>query len=137
MKNRLKKPALTLGIAIMACGIAAGASSARIRLAEHRLMPETRRAPYPGEGDTVGARVVSFQWPLPEEFQGQYDPLDGMECPEPDKSDVVYRVRYSQDPDFKSASTVETSTKWGMLNVHTPLAPGRWYWQYALSLIHI
>ena len=131
MKYRLKKPALTLGIAIMACGIAAGASSARIRLAEHRLMPETRRAPYPGEGDTVGARVVSFQWPLPEEFQGQYDPLDGMECPEPDKSDVVYRVRYSQDPDFKSASTVETSTKWGMLNVHTPLAPGRWYWQYA------
>lgn len=70
-------------------------ASSRIVLTEHRLMHETRMTPSPAEGDTVGDRILSFQWPLPEQFRGQYDPLDGFEAeaPHPGKSAVLSRRR--------------------------------------------
>lgn len=121
--------ATTVSIAMATAVVA----SPRIVLQSHRLMTETRERPYPAEGDTVGDRTLSFQWPLPQEFKGQYDPLDGFEseAPDPDKSNVVYRIRYSTDSTFASAATIERQSPWAMLNVYEPLAPGQWYWQYA------
>ena len=118
---------------VSATAATGAATCPRISLQSHRLMTETRERPYPAEGDTVGFRTLSFQWPLPAEFKGQYDPLDGFdeEAPNPDKSNVVYRVRYSSDPSFASGTTKEFRSSWAMLNVHESLAPGRWYWQYA------
>ena len=109
------------------------AEPARIVLKEYRLMTETREHPYPAEGDTVGDRTLSFQWPLPTQFKGQYDPLDGFEdeAPHPDKRNTVYRIRYSIDPDFAASATTERQSPWAMLNVYEQLAPGKWYWQYA------
>lgn len=94
-------------------------------------MHETRETPYPACGDTVGERTISFQWPLPESFRGQYDPLDGFEDETPDKSNVGYRIRYSTDPGFGAANTVERRSGWAMYNEFDGLADGKWYWQYA------
>lgn len=121
-------------ITLLAASLAASAAAGpRITLSDHRLMHETREYPYPAENDTVGFRTLSLQWPLPEVFNGQYDPLDGFEseAPDPDKSIAYYRVRLSQDSLFRSPSTREYSTRWVMLNIHEPLSPGRWFWQYA------
>ena len=130
--NIIYKSLITATLVSAAAG-AGAATCPRITLQSHRLMTETREHPYPAEGDTVGYRTLSFQWPLPAEFKGQYDPLDGFdeEAPNPDKSNVVYRVRYSSDPSFTAATTKEFRSPWAMLNVYEPLTPGRWYWQYA------
>lgn len=119
--------------AAAALGAVAAFASPRIVLTDHRLMHETRATAYPGATDTVGCRPVSLQWPLPEEFAGQYDPMDGFmdEAPNPDKSNVVYRVRYSTDPAFSAAKTTEVRTPWAMYNIFDPLTPGTWYWQWA------
>lgn len=128
----IPKILITATVVSIASGTAVAASP-RIVLQSHRLMTETRERPYPAEGDTVGDRTLSFQWPLPLEFKGQYDPLDGFdeEAPNPDKSNVVYRIRYSPDSTFAASATTERQSPWGMLNVHEQLAPGKWYWQYA------
>lgn len=102
----------------------------RIVLRDSTLMHEMRQTPSPLDGETVSARKVSFQWPLPDAFNYTGDGLDGSETPAlGDKSLLRYRVRYSRDPKLASG-VVERETWWPMYNPDADLADGEWYWQY-------
>lgn len=103
----------------------------RIVLRDSTLMHEMRQTPSPLDGETVSARKVSFQWPLPNAINMPLDPLDGFEEKlDFDKTKLSYIIRYSLDPAMKSG-VVEHKTIWPMFNPDTDLRAGTWYWQYA------
>ncbi len=108
----------------------AQAQNARIILKDSTLMHEMREMPSPLEGAVIAERKVSFQWPLPTEYNDPDDPLDGFESKKmPPKSVLLYHIRYAQDPTFKKG-VKEQQTVWPMFNPDNDLTPGTWYWQY-------
>lgn len=107
-------------------------AGANISLTDISLMHESRDTPFPADGSTLDDRKISFQWPLPMAARGTGAPLDGYEhtAKKVDKSKLKYRLRYSQDKDFKTGvTTVETI--WPMHNPDNDLSNGVWYWQYS------
>ena len=103
----------------------------RIILNDSTMMHEMRQTPSPLNGEVVTARKVSFQWPLPPELSNTTEALDGMDLkPKFNKSLISYKLRYSQDPEFKTG-TVELNLMWPMFNPDADLKEGKWYWQYA------
>ena len=103
----------------------------RIILNDSTMMHEMRQTPSPLNGEVVTARKVSFQWPLPPELSNTTEALDGMDLkPKFKKSLISYKLRYSQDPEFKTG-TVELNLMWPMFNPDADLKEGKWYWQYA------
>lgn len=104
---------------------------ATIRLSEATLMHEMRVTPSPAHNAVVGARTLSFMWPLPESLNNPVNPLDGMEfkVKPVDKSKIQYQIRFSQDPELKKKVTTVTRL-WPFYNPESPLADGVWYWQY-------
>lgn len=116
-------------LTIPALSLMAGAN---ISLTDISLMHESRDTPFPADGSTLDDRKISFQWPLPMAARGTGAPLDGYEhtAKKVDKSKLKYRLRYSQDKDFKTGvTTVETI--WPMHNPDNDLSNGVWYWQYS------
>lgn len=107
-------------------------TDANIQLSDVCLMHESRDTPFPADGSTLNDRKISFQWPMPVEARGTGAPLDGFEhtVKKVDKSKLKYRLRYSQDCKFKTATT-EMETIWPMYNPDKDLSNGVWYWQYA------
>ena len=128
LNNLLSRTAFAVFF-ITALGTQASAQS-RIFLKETTLMHEMRATPSPLDGETVDDRKVSFQWPLPDAFNNSIVPFDGFEeTSKLDKASLLYKVRYSQDPDFHNG-TVTRETRWPMFNPDNDLAAGKWYWQY-------
>lgn len=118
------------------CGtflIASADPGANIRLTDVSLMHESRDTPYPTDGWVENERAVSFQWPMPVWARGKGAPLDGMEhtVKKVDKSKLHYKLRYSTDKTFPAGNTTAVETIWPFYNPAKPLAPGKWYWQYA------
>lgn len=109
-------------------------AQATIKLTDTTLMHEMRATPYPLNLATVADRVVSFQWPLPEDMNVQESPLDGYEdkSHKVDKTKISYQLRYSQDASFKKG-TVQVQTRWPFFNPEKPLAAGVWYWQFGYT----
>lgn len=128
LNNLLSRTAFAVFF-ITALGTQASAQS-RIFLKETTLMHEMRATPSPLDGETVDDRKVSFQWPLPDAFNNSIVPFDGFEeTSKLDKASLLYKVRYSQDPDFHNG-TITRETRWPMFNPDNDLAAGKWYWQY-------
>lgn len=108
------------------------AAQTTIRLTEQTLMHEMRATPCPLNHQVIDDRKVSFQWPLPEQLNGNAEPLDGMKSATPkiDKAKLTYILRYSQDKELKNGVTT-IKTLWPMYNPDQDLSAGTWYWQYA------
>ena len=104
--------------------------SATLQLEETTLMHEMRKTPSPLPESELSDRFVSFQWPLPEGYNPRGSGLDGLadQEPLPDRSELRYRIRYSQNPNLEEVSPIET--RHPFLNITEELAQGTWYWQY-------
>lgn len=100
-----------------------------IHLSDAMLMHEMRETPSPLNNAVVGERAVSLMWPLAGDNQIHGSGLDGMETPKVSKSSQMYRVRLSQDCNFKD-NVIEAVCSWPFYNPDIPLADGVWYWQY-------
>ena len=100
-----------------------------IHLSDAMLMHEMRETPSPLNNAVVGERAVSLMWPLAGDNQIHGSGLDGMETPKISKSSQMYRVRLSQDRNFKD-NVIEAVCSWPFYNPEIPLADGVWYWQY-------
>lgn len=126
-------PAIVLTLAAAASPVTASSQPANIHLTDVSLMHESRATPYPADGSHFDERAVSFQWPMPVWARGKGAPLDGMEhvAKKVDKSKLRYSIRYSADSTFAADKTVAADTRWPFYNPDKPLAPGKWYWQYA------
>lgn len=113
--------------ALMACGeLQDNNSSAVITLTEETLMHEVRATPQPLDGAHVGVNPPRFMWP--DNFPHLGAVLDGE--PDTEKPQVLYRIRISQDKDFKKG-VIQGEQPWAFFNPFQVLKQGKWYWQYA------
>lgn len=114
---------------------AQGQQPATLKLTEVSLMHEMRATPSPQNHATIEDRFVSFQWPLPGDYNQLTEILDGAPVDKATarkkaaKKDLRYKLRYSQDPTFKQG-TVTVETRWPFFNPEKDLASGVWYWQF-------
>ncbi len=126
--------------AMLLCGstfIAKGQSSpppSTIRLTEESLMHEMRATPYPLDKAVVSDRKISFQWPLPNDFNisevfDAEEESESLKQKKVSKESLRYKLRYSQDPSFKKGM-VTVETRWPFYNPDSDLRPGVWYWQF-------
>jgi hypothetical protein len=87
-----------------------------IKLTKDVIYPATRRSVSPSAGREVAVNPPVLLWP-PAAGKG-----------------VRYDVRLSQDSTFASNKTIVSTAQVGALfNPHKKLAPGTWYWQWAVS----
>lgn len=126
---------LIICAAALAAAPAVYADGPNIRPTDISLMHESRATPFPADGETVTDRAVSFQWPLPGYANTRGAVLDGMDAPKKkfDKSTLKYKIRFSTDAKFSAKKTTTAETEWPFYNPEKPLAPGKWYWQYAYT----
>lgn len=134
MMNTYRITCRILLAAAVALAPVAAMGQARIVLKAKTLMHEMRVTPSPLNGDTVSERKVSLQWPMEGVLNDSGSPLDGYEPKaRPDKSKIVYKVRFSRSPipaDGKGTGVTTVTTRWPMYNPDNDFAPGTWYWQY-------
>lgn len=122
---------LLIGAIVLAFGCyipaAAKKNPAVIKLNDIRLMDEVRTQPYPKNGATADKNPTPLMWP--DKYPHLGPVLDGVEEKE-HKPHVTYKVRLSQDPEFKKGVFEETRN-WAFYNPFQKLKEGKWYWQYA------
>lgn len=99
-----------------------------IKLEEETLMHEVRETPSPLDGEHVNMNPPRFMWPDKYPHLGEI--LDGVGNRHERKPAVTYRVRVSQDPDFKKG-VLSDEKPWAFFNPFQKLAQGQWYWQHA------
>lgn len=111
---------------LMACGSAE--HSAIIKVDEETLMHEVRATPYPLDGAHATVNPPRFMWP--DKFPHLGAVLDGVPGQVDEKPKVLYRIRISQDRDFRK-NVLSAERAWAFFNPFRCLAEGRWYWQHA------
>ncbi len=106
----------------------AGQPSAVIRLTDKTLMHEVRESPSPADGEHISMNPPRFMWEDKYPYLGEV--LDGVEVKEAKKRGVTYRIRISQDRDFKNVA-LSGEQPWAFFNPFQCLAQGEWFWQHA------
>lgn len=86
-------------------------------LDKQALHPRYREWAKPAGGVAVRQNPAALLWPASA-----------------DSKEAVYCVRLSRDSTFADASTRrEGPFEWAACAVHTPLEPGRWFWQWSVT----
>lgn len=116
-------PALCL---LMACG--SSEKSAILKVTEETLMHEVRATPSPLNGAQVAMNPPRFMWP--DKFPHLGPVLDGVSGQVDEKPKALYRIRISQDRNFKK-DVLTGERAWAFFNPFHTLEQGEWYWQYA------
>lgn len=88
---------------------------AEIRLDKQSLRPRYREWAQPAGGVAVTQNPPALLWPASA-----------------DSKAATYRVRLSQDSTLAGATASEPF-EWAAYACHTPLAEGRWYWQWSVT----
>lgn len=99
-----------------------------IKLDAPTLMHEVRATPSPLDGEHVFMNPPRFMWP--DKYPHLGEVLDGVAGPHEKKPAVTYRVRISQDRNFRD-NVISGEKPWAFFNPFQTLAPGQWYWQHA------
>lgn len=110
----------------MACGSAE--QPAVIKVAGETLMHEVRATPSPLDGEHAVVNPPRFMWP--DKFPHLGAVLDGVPGHVDRKPEVLYRIRISQDKNFKR-DVLTGERAWAFFNPFQSLAAGKWYWQHA------
>lgn len=124
MKNILIS--LSVLCTLVACG--SSEPSAVIKLTEPTLMNEVRATPSPHDGMHIKMNPPRFMWPDKYPHLGAV--LDGVPGQVDEKPKVVYRIRISQDKNFRK-DVLTGERAWAFFNPFQCLAQGKWYWQHA------
>ena len=103
---------IVLGLSALCLLMACGSSEqpAVIKVSEETLMHEVRATPSPADGTYVKVNPPRFMWP--DKFPHLGPVLDGVPGQVDEKPKVVYRIRISQDKNFrKDVLTGERATR--------------------------
>lgn len=111
---------------LMACSSAG--QPAVIKVTEQTLMNEVRATPSPRDSAHVVMNPPRFMWPDKYPHLGAV--LDGVPGQVDEKPEVLYRIRISQDREFKK-EVLTGERAWAFFNPFQTLAAGEWYWQHA------
>ena len=122
-KILLGLPALCL---LMACG--STEQPAVITVSSETLMHEVRATPSPEDGEYATVNPPRFMWP--DKYPHLGPVLDGVPGHVDEKPAVLYRIRISQDKEFRKG-VLTGERAWAFFNPFQPLAQGKWYWQHA------
>lgn len=117
---------LSVVCALMACS--SSGQPAVIKVTEQTLMNEVRATPSPRDGAHAVMNPPRFMWPDKYPHLGAV--LDGVPGQVDKKPEVLYRIRISQDKEFKK-EVLTGERAWAFFNPFQPLAIGEWYWQHA------
>ena len=92
---------IVLGLSALCLLMACGSSEqpAVIKVSEETLMHEVRATPSPADGTYVKVNPPRFMWP--DKFPHLGPVLDGVPGQVDEKPKVVYRIRISQDKNFR------------------------------------
>ena len=121
---------IVLGLSALCLLMACGSSEqpAVIKVSEETLMHEVRATPSPADGTYVKVNPPRFMWP--DKFPHLGPVLDGVPGQVDEKPKVVYRIRISQDKNFRK-DVLTGERAWAFFNPFQCLAQGKWYWQHA------
>lgn len=121
---------IVLGLSALCLLMACGSSEqpAVIKISEETLMHEVRATPSPADGTYVKVNPPRFMWP--DKFPHLGPVLDGVPGQVDEKPKVVYRIRISQDKNFRK-NVLTGERAWAFFNPFQCLAQGKWYWQHA------
>lgn len=121
---------ISLGLLLLCLLMACGSSekSAVMKVTTETLMHEVRATPSPLDGAHVMMNPPGLMWPDKFPYLGPV--LDGVPGDIGEKPKVLYRVRLSQDKDFKK-DVLTGEREWAFFNPFQCLAHGKWYWQHA------
>ena len=122
-KILLSLPTLCL---LMACSNTE--QPAVITVSSETLMHEVRATPSPEDGEYATVNPPRFMWP--DKFPHLGPVLDGVPGHVDEKPAVLYRIRISQDKEFRKG-VLTGERAWAFFNPFQPLAQGKWYWQHA------
>lgn len=102
--------------------------TAVIKVNAETLMHEVRATSVPFDGATVKMNPPRFMWP--DKFPHLGPVLDGVPGTVDEKHTALYRIRISQDKEFKK-DVITGEQPWSFFNPFKRLANGTWYWQHA------
>lgn len=102
--------------------------TAVIKVNAETLMHEVRATSVPFDGATVKINPPRFMWP--DKFPHLGPVLDGVPGTVDEKHTALYRIRISQDKEFKK-DVITGEQPWSFFNPFKRLANGTWYWQHA------
>lgn len=107
--------------------------SGELTISSTCLRPKgNRERPYPQKGDRLVVNPPTFTWPMAD-----YKFPETFPVPPTDKmfgDYLTYDFQLCTSPDFSGETLVSREKlPLAMCNVHTPLAPGKWYWRYRVS----
>lgn len=124
----MRKFVLAFTIIGMLAGCGSSEKSAVIKVTKTTLMNEVRTSPSPLNHVHIKMNPPRFMWP--DKFPHLGAVLDGVAGQEKEKSQVLYRIRISQDKSFKE-KVLKGESAWAFFNPFKILNQGKWYWQYA------
>lgn len=99
-----------------------------MKVTEPTLMNEVRVTPSPLNGTHVTVNPPRLMWPDKYPHLGAV--LDGVPGQVDRKPKVTYRIRLSQDKEFRK-NVIAGEQAWAFFNPFRLLEPGTWYWQHA------
>ena len=102
--------------------------SAIIETDKETLMNEVRADVSPLNGSNALMNPPRFMWP--DKFPHLGPVLDGVAGHVEVKPEALYRIRISQDKNFKK-NVITGEKPWAFFNPFTKLEKGEWFWQYA------
>lgn len=124
----MKKIILGLPFCFLLLSCGAPKESTVIKVSEETLMHEVRETPSPLNNKHISMNPPRFMWP--DKFPHLGAVLDGVPGQIDEKPKVLYKIRISQDKNFKN-DVLTCERSWAFYNPFKILEQGKWYWQYA------
>lgn len=117
---------LLFACTLLSCG--SSGNPAVIKVTEETLMHEVRATTSPLNGMHITMNPPRFMWP--DKFPHLGPVLDGVAGDVDEKQKALYRIRISQDKEFKK-EVLTGEQAWAFFNPFQTLSSGKWYWQHA------